>query len=203
MARLFIKTAGLENRTLELCLGVNRVGRDPDCDFPIDHPTVSTIHCEMVVSADGVLLRDCESTNGTYINGDEIREAWLMPGQEIKLGKVELFVENTDVKVAIPKFSRDRPKPPSMTADGGMLCPRHANAQVTYKCTNCSEVMCNSCVRVMRIKGGQPLYLCPVCSHKCEPIQFLPTKQKKRVLRKLLDTVKLKFTFAGRSKTKK
>ena len=42
MARLLIKTEGLENRTLELRLGVNRVGRDPDCDFPIDHPTVSS-----------------------------------------------------------------------------------------------------------------------------------------------------------------
>src|ERR1700733_2299948 len=112
MARLLIKTAGLENRTLELRLGANRIGRDPDCDFPIEHPTVSTIHCEVVVSADGVLLRDCDSTNGTFVNGDTIREAWLLPGQEIRLGDVELFVENTDVKVAIPQFERPRPKPP-------------------------------------------------------------------------------------------
>ena len=41
MARLLIKMEGLENRTLELRFGVNHVGRDPDCDFPIDHPAVS------------------------------------------------------------------------------------------------------------------------------------------------------------------
>jgi pSer/pThr/pTyr-binding forkhead associated (FHA) protein len=197
MARLLIKTAGLENRTLELRLGANRIGRDPDCDFPIEHPTVSTIHCEVVVSADGVLLRDCDSTNGTFVNGDTIREAWLLPGQEIRLGDVELFVENTDVKVAIPQFERPRPKPPVMAEGGAMLCPRHPHTQVTYKCTHCAEVMCSSCVRVMRIKGGQPLYLCPLCSHKCEPLQFLPTKKKKN-LRKLLDTVKLRFNAAFR-----
>ena len=31
MARLLIKTEGLENQTLELRFGTNRVGRDPDC----------------------------------------------------------------------------------------------------------------------------------------------------------------------------
>ena len=71
--------------------------------------------------------------------------------------------------------------------------------QVTYKCTNCSEVMCSSCVKVMRIKGGRPLYLCPLCSNKCEPLQFLPPKKKKSIISTLADTVKLKLkkTFTG------
>jgi pSer/pThr/pTyr-binding forkhead associated (FHA) protein len=203
MARLLIKTAGLENRTLELRLGVNRIGRDPDSDFPIGHSTVSSSHCEVVVSADGVLLRDCDSTNGTFVNGDSIRETWLMPGQEIKLGNVALFVENTDVNVAIPKFERERPKPPVVLSDGAMLCPRHPQAQVTYQCTHCREVMCSACVHTMRIKGGQTLCLCPLCSHKCEPIQVAQPK-KKKAFRSLLDTVKLKFNYlAGRDKSGK
>ena len=103
MARLLIKTEGLENQTLELRLGVNHVGRDPDCDFPIDHPTVSTSHCELVLSNDGVMLRDCDSTNGTFVNGEPVKEAWLLPGQTVHLGDVELFVETTEVNVAIPQ----------------------------------------------------------------------------------------------------
>ncbi|HEU6447088.1 MAG TPA: FHA domain-containing protein [Verrucomicrobiae bacterium] len=204
MARLFVKTEGLENRTIELRLGANRIGRDPDCDFPIEHSTVSTIHCEIIVSADGVLLRDFNSTNGTFVNGDQISEAWLVPGQEVKLGDVELLVENVDVNVAIPQFERERPKPPTMTSSGAMLCPRHPNIQVTYKCTHCLEVMCSSCVKVMRIKGGRPLYLCPLCSNKCEPLQFLPTQKKKSLFTTLADTVKLKMkkTFSV-SNTKK
>jgi hypothetical protein len=204
MARILIKTEEIENRTIELRLGVNRLGRDLDCDFPVEHSTVSTVHCEIIVTADGVLLRDCDSTNGTFINGEPVREAWLAAGQEIKLGDVELLVENTDINVAIPEFERDRPKPPVMAEGGGMLCPRHPRTQVTYKCTNCAEVMCSSCVRVMRIKGGKPLYLCPLCSRKCEPLQFLPTKKKKNIIGSLADTVKLKLkqTFS-RGNTKK
>ena len=64
MARLLIKTAGLENRTLELRLGVNHVGRDPDCDFaaigdeqPFEHgsPLASGLKCP-VLDARGTAL---------------------------------------------------------------------------------------------------------------------------------------------------
>jgi hypothetical protein len=195
MARLLIKTAGLENRTLELRLGVNRVGRDPDSDFPIIHPTVSTCHCEFEVSNDGVTIRDCGSTNGTFINGDPVKTARLLPGQEVRLGEVELFVENTEVSVAIPQFDRDRPKPPTVLPDGALACGRHPAEHATYRCTHCQEVMCNHCIHIMRIKGGQSLFLCPLCSHKCEPLLITAPMKKKKGIRGLLDTVKLKFGY--------
>lgn len=202
MARLLIKTAGLENRTLELRLGVNRVGRRPDCDFPISHPSVSSNHCELILSTDGVRLRDCGSTNGSFINGDPVTEAWLLPGQEVKLGDVEFFVENTEVNVAIPQFERESQMPlqPVVLPDGALSCPRHTETHAVYKCTHCNEVMCNACVRVMRRKGGQPLFLCVLCHHKCGPILVVQPKKKKSFLGFLQDTVKLKFKHSGREK---
>ena len=106
MARLLIKTEGLEQRTLELRLGVNRVGRDPDCDICIDHPTISTIHCELALTDDGVYVRDCHSTNGTFVNGEPVRKRGWIPARTLKLGDVELLVESTDVNMAIPQFER-------------------------------------------------------------------------------------------------
>ena len=194
MARLLIKTAGLENQTLELRLGVNRVGRDPDCEFCIDHPTVSSLHCELSLSNDGVYIHDCKSTNGTFVNGEPIMEAWLDPGQTVHLGDVELFIESTDANIAIPRFERNRPKPPPMLPDGAVACSRHPAEHATYRCTHCSEVMCNHCIHIMRIKGGQALFLCTLCSHKCEPLFVAPVKKKKGI-RGLLDTVKLKFGY--------
>src|SRR5581483_11140570 len=104
MARLLIKTVGIDNRLLELKLGPNRVGRSVDADFQISHPTISSLHCEFVLSDSGVVLRDLESTNGTFVNGKPVREVKLDAGQTVHLGDVELFVETTEAKVAIPEF---------------------------------------------------------------------------------------------------
>ena len=196
MARLLIKTAGLENRTLELRLGVNRVGRRPDCDFPINHPSVSGNHCEFILSGDGVQLRDCGSTNGSFLNGQPVTEAWLSPGQTVRLGDIELLVENTDVNVAIPQYERPShlPPPPAVLPDGTLSCPHHVETPATFKCTHCSAVMCNACVRIIRRKGGVPLFLCVNCHNKCEPIVAAPAKKKKGFFGFLQDTVKLKFT---------
>jgi hypothetical protein len=154
---------------------------------------VSTHHCELVLSAEGVLLRDCDSTNGTFVNGDPVKEAWLLPGQTVNLGDVELFVESTEINIAIPKYERERPKPPVVLEGGVILCLRHPQVPVTYKCTHCNELLCNGCVHVMQLKGGQPLFLCPLCSHKCDPLQEAKTQKKKTFIGFLQDTVKLRF----------
>ena len=195
MARLLIKTAGLENRILELRLGVNRVGRDPECEFCIDHPTVSSVHCELALSGDGVYVRDCGSTNGTFVNGQPIMEAWLDAGQELRLGDVELLVESTGATIAIPKIEREPPRTSAILATGANACLTHPETPATFRCTHCKETMCNACVHVMRRKGGQPLFLCRLCSHKCERIETAQLKKKKGFAG-FLDTVKLKFGFS-------
>jgi pSer/pThr/pTyr-binding forkhead associated (FHA) protein len=205
MARLLVKTEGVKSQTLELRLGVNHIGRSPEADFSINHPTVSVNHCQIILSNDGVLIRDCGSTNGTFVNGDQVREAWLLPGQTVNLGDVELFVESTEINVEIPQYERDRPRPPVVLPDGMILCSKHPRTQATYRCTHCNETMCSDCVHVLRLKGGgEPLYLCPLCSHKCAPIPTVLVKKKKTLLSILQDTVKLTFgRSSGRSRTKK
>jgi hypothetical protein len=203
MARLLIKTAGLETQTLELRFGVNHVGRDPACDFAIAHPSVSALHCELVLSNDGVLIHDCDSTNGTFVNGESVKEAWLRPGQTVQLGEVTLFVENTAIAIAIPQYERERPKPPVLLPDGAMLCPRHPQMQAIYKCTHCGEVMCSSCAHRVQRRGGQPLFLCPLCSHPCELISTVEPPKKKPVMQALHRTVKLRLAhFLGLSQPK-
>jgi hypothetical protein len=194
MAKLLIQTEGFE-RTLELRLGVNRVGRDPDCELWIEHPTISTLHCELALTNDGVFVRDLNSTNGTFINGEPVTEAWLDAGQKLRFGDVELLVESVEARVAIPQYERPRETAPvpGKLADGALSCPRHLEIAATYKCTHCNEVMCNACIHVMRRKGGVPLFLCVLCSHKCEPLQVAQPKKKKGFLGFLQDTVRLKF----------
>jgi hypothetical protein len=192
MAKLLIKSDGFSNQIIDLHLGLNRFGRSPRNDFQIDHATVSARHCEILLAAEEVVLRDCNSTNGTYLNDEPVTEARLMPGQTLRMGDVEFFVETTDVTISIPKFELPRPAPPVVLSDGGLVCPRHPGRRVTYQCTHCLEVLCDTCVHRLRRRGGKVLRLCPLCSHKCEPLGG-EKKKKKSLLGFLHKTVKLPF----------
>jgi hypothetical protein len=178
MARLVIKSAEFEDRVIELHLGVNQLGRSSESDFQIEHPTVSDLHCEIVLAEDEVLVRDCGSTNGTFVGGERIKEARLSAGQILHLGEVELLVENADVTIAIPKFDMPRPAPPVVMPDGSLMCPRHPNARATHQCTHCREVLCDACVHRLRRRGGKVSKLCPLCSHACVPLVAEKRKQK-------------------------
>ena len=193
MARLYVQTPGLNVNTLSLRLGVNRVGRAPENDFQLNHPTISTFHCEFIVSGDGVVLHDCGSTNGCFINGEPVRESWLETGQAVRLGDVELLVEAAEVSISVPKIEREIAKPPVVLPDGSMLCPRHPDYLATFKCPQCQEIMCSGCVRIIRLKGGKPHYLCRVCHTPCERFTEEQPKKKKTFLGFLQDTVRLKF----------
>ncbi|HSC30204.1 MAG TPA: trypsin-like peptidase domain-containing protein [Gemmatimonadaceae bacterium] len=67
------------------------IGRHPLCDFRFDanHDLdVSTRHAELRAVADGYVLVDIGSTNGTYVNGVRIsREQRLASGDEIWFGE--------------------------------------------------------------------------------------------------------------------
>src|SRR5664280_905878 len=136
MARLVIKSTELGERVIELNLGVNRLGRGVKNHFQIEHPTVSATHCVLVLTNDGVLVRDCDSANGTYVNAERVQEAKLAAGQTLQLG----LVETTDAIVAIPKFELPSAAPPVVLSDGSLICPRHPKARVTHQCTHCREV---------------------------------------------------------------
>ena len=194
MARLQITSPGFHDRVIELRLGTNRFGRGAANDFQIDHPTISGRHCEIILSENELFLRDCQSTNGTFINETAVTtEVMLVAGQKLRFGDVELLVENTDVTVAIPKFEVvQRAAPPVVLTDGSLICPRHRHAKVTHRCTHCREVMCDDCVHYLKRRGGKVLKLCPVCSHKCVRIGSEKPK-KKAFLGFLTKTVKLPF----------
>jgi pSer/pThr/pTyr-binding forkhead associated (FHA) protein len=192
MARLVIKSDGFRDGVIELNLGVNRFGRNQKCDFPIDHATVSAHHCEIVLSDDGVTVRDCDSTNGIFLDGKRVQEAKLAAGQTLHIGDVELLVETTEVTIQIPKFDMPHPAPPVVLSDGSLICPRHPHSQATHHCTHCREVLCDACVHYLRRRGGKVLKLCPLCSHPCELIG-VEVKKKKSLFRFLHKTVKLPF----------
>jgi pSer/pThr/pTyr-binding forkhead associated (FHA) protein len=71
--------------------GVRTVGRAVGADFIVDAALVSRVHCRVTALPDGGLeVRDLESTNGTYVNGQRIETARLAPGDRLQVGRVEI-----------------------------------------------------------------------------------------------------------------
>lgn len=69
------------------------VGRAVRADFIVDAAMVSRVHCRLVSSDDGGLeVEDLGSTNGTYVNDRRVRRAVLVPGDRLRVGRVELVV---------------------------------------------------------------------------------------------------------------
>jgi len=69
---------------------VIRVGKATENDLVVTDDTVSRVHFEIVRDAKGYLLRDLKSTNGTFLDGAEIKEAYIRAGSVISAGAAEL-----------------------------------------------------------------------------------------------------------------
>jgi len=60
-------------------------------DFIVDAALVSRVHCRVTAMPDGTLeVRDLQSTNGTFVNGDRIDNVVLSSGDRLQVGRVEL-----------------------------------------------------------------------------------------------------------------
>jgi pSer/pThr/pTyr-binding forkhead associated (FHA) protein len=93
MPRLVVLSEGLTGRSHELKAEKTTVGRVEDNAFQIPDPSVSSHHCEIILRGNEVVIRDLNSTNGTFINGQQINEATLKPSQILRLGQVEVRLE--------------------------------------------------------------------------------------------------------------
>ena len=69
---------------------VTTAGRAPDSDIFLDDVTVSRRHAEFTRAAQGYLVRDVGSLNGTYVNRERIEEVLLGHGDEVQIGKYRL-----------------------------------------------------------------------------------------------------------------
>jgi pSer/pThr/pTyr-binding forkhead associated (FHA) protein len=94
MTKLVILSEGMTGRTHELTVEKTTVGRVEDNTLQISEASVSSHHAEILLRGSEVVVKDLNSTNGTFINGEQISgEATLKPGQILRLGKIEIRLE--------------------------------------------------------------------------------------------------------------
>ena len=83
------------------------IGKAGGSDVVLAHQTVSRTHCEIVREGRGYLLRDLGSTNGTLLDGAEIREAFLRPGAVLTVGEIELKVRTFAERIEVLPSERE------------------------------------------------------------------------------------------------
>src|SRR4029453_6966971 len=87
-------------------LGEERVtiGRLAHNMLQIDEPSVSSHHADIFLKAGRYHLHDPGSTNGSFVNGEQITDAVLRSGDEVRFGTVEgVFVSEEEAALSQPR----------------------------------------------------------------------------------------------------
>ena len=104
-----------DERLRKLNGGTFRIGRFEDNDLSFNNPYISRFHAEVTFDGNAYVIRDLDSTSGTFVNGEQIKERQLKDGDHIRLGRgrgVEL-VFRTDAPADHPVTLTD-------DAEGGL-----------------------------------------------------------------------------------
>ncbi len=65
------------------------VGGAAPADIVLDDDSVSRKHAEILLSGSQATVRDLGSGNGTFVNGERIREFPLLPGDSVRFGSID------------------------------------------------------------------------------------------------------------------
>ena len=93
MAKLVVLSEGFTGRTYELKVEKTTIGRLEDNSFQIAEPSISSHHCEVLLRGNDFVVKDLNSTNGTFVSGERVTETPLKPGQILRLGQIEMRLE--------------------------------------------------------------------------------------------------------------
>ena len=78
-------------RRFPLAIGEHVIGRDPDVGVRLDASNVSRRHARLIVTAEGAVLEDFGSKNGTFRGGERvIAPIVLADGDAIGIGSVQI-----------------------------------------------------------------------------------------------------------------
>lgn len=129
MAKLIFIGGEFAGRVYEFATEKNSVGRGDQNTLVIHDSSVSTAHCEILVSGTEVIVRDLGSSNGTFVDGLRLhkQQCGVRAGQIVKFGSIEARLEleepspsdtATDITAAHAycRFMREQQKEPKQPA---------------------------------------------------------------------------------------
>src|SRR4026208_651265 len=123
------------------------IGRNPDAHLSLpDDRYFSRNHCLLEMNPPHSYLRDLGSTNGTFLNGHRVKDAFLNNGDRIQCGETILIVELSADSVDLSETTHDAALParPVLVMVECVNCGRREQAQastpdehLTFLCEDC------------------------------------------------------------------
>jgi DNA-binding NtrC family response regulator len=123
MYRLRGRLGGAE-QIFDLGLGEHLAGSSRTCAVILPDASISRRHARLTVTAQGLTVEDLGSTNGTRVDGVNVRLGTVPAGAELSLGSVRLAVEaidGDDARLAIVLERPDRALRPTTLLGGAAL----------------------------------------------------------------------------------
>lgn len=164
MAKLIINPTLSSRREIDLPRSMLFIGRDPSNDVVLPDAMVSRRHAVVEYRGNQFYLRDCNSSNGSLVNGDRVTERGLRDGDLLAIGTARLLfreepAEDVSGKV-VQHPSAPRLRCRACGADhrqGDAFC-RQCGVRVSEKLVPPTTV-CASCGTAISL----PAAFCPAC----------------------------------------
>src|SRR2546426_74274 len=95
MAKLIFIDKNFAGRVYELMLEKTTIGRGDKNTLVIRDSSLSSTHCEILMYGSEIIVRDLNSSNGTFVDGTRLHntQSQLKSGQTVRFGSVEARLE--------------------------------------------------------------------------------------------------------------
>ncbi|MBU1235728.1 MAG: FHA domain-containing protein [Gammaproteobacteria bacterium] len=90
MAKVILSVDGVTLKEFPLVRERTSIGRKAQNDIRIDNLAVSGEHAAIITMMNDSFLEDLDSTNGTYVNGRQVKKHFLQDGDVIELAKYRI-----------------------------------------------------------------------------------------------------------------
>jgi len=106
--RLLVLTGELRGREVDVLSDSVSIGKSRSCDVVLPDDSVSRLHAEITREGDAYRFRDRGSTNGTFIGGARVQDAFLKPGDVLGIGEVQLRFMPRDARAELLPSEKER-----------------------------------------------------------------------------------------------
>ncbi len=125
MAKLILSMDGLVLKEFTLTKERTTIGRKPHNDIQIDNLAVSGEHAVIVTILNDSFLEDLGSTNGTLVNGQQVKKHFLQNNDMVELGKYKLkYISEAPAQAKAADFEKTMVlRPGALRPQAGVAAP--------------------------------------------------------------------------------